>query len=98
MPGILTWGRMFAPAIGIHEDPVTGNAHGPLGAYLAHYRLFPFQKECFSFVGRQGEVIQRTGQVEVLVHCQEGEPDIVQIGGQAVTVFQTEMILPSSYC
>ena len=28
---VLTYGRMFAPAIGINEDPVTGNANGPLG-------------------------------------------------------------------
>ena len=28
-----TDGRMFAPAIGIPEDPVTGNANGPMGAY-----------------------------------------------------------------
>lgn len=28
---ILIHGRMFAPAIGINEDPVTGNANGPLG-------------------------------------------------------------------
>ena len=33
---ILVHGRMFAPAIGIAEDPVTGNANGPLGAYLVH--------------------------------------------------------------
>ena len=33
-PDILVHGRMFAPAIGIDEDPVTGNANGPLGAYL----------------------------------------------------------------
>lgn len=26
---ILSYGRMFAPAIGISEDPVTGNANGP---------------------------------------------------------------------
>jgi len=34
---VLTHGRMFAPAIGINEDPVTGNANGPLGAYLIKY-------------------------------------------------------------
>ena len=28
---VLTQGRMFAPGIGIQEDPVTGNANGPLG-------------------------------------------------------------------
>ena len=32
-------GRMFAPAIGIDEDPVTGNANGPLGAYLVRHGL-----------------------------------------------------------
>ena len=36
---ILTHGRMFAPAIGIPEDPVTGNANGPLGAYLVHHKI-----------------------------------------------------------
>jgi PhzF family phenazine biosynthesis protein len=38
-PGILAHGRMFAPAIGIAEDPVTGNANGPLGAYLIRHDL-----------------------------------------------------------
>ena len=33
---VLVHGRMFAPAIGIREDPVTGNANGPLGIYLVH--------------------------------------------------------------
>lgn len=93
VPGILTWGRMFAPAIGILEDPVTGNAHGPLGAYLVHHQLFSLQGGYFSFVGRQGEAIQRTGQVEVVVCGREEEPELVQVGGQAVTVFQTEITL-----
>lgn len=39
-PEILTQARMFAPAIGIDEDPVTGNGNGPLGAYLVHNKLF----------------------------------------------------------
>lgn len=34
-----TDGRMFSPAIGIVEDPVTGNANGPMGAWLVHHRL-----------------------------------------------------------
>lgn len=93
VPSILTWGRMFAPAIGIPEDPVTGNAHGPLGAYLVHHRLFPLQQGRFSFIGRQGEVLQRTGQVEVFVHGREAEPEQVQIAGRAVTVFQMEITL-----
>ena len=31
--------RMFAPALGIMEDPATGSASGPLGAYLLKYGL-----------------------------------------------------------
>jgi trans-2,3-dihydro-3-hydroxyanthranilate isomerase len=31
--------RMFAPDIGIPEDPATGSASGPLGAYVVHHRL-----------------------------------------------------------
>jgi phenazine biosynthesis protein PhzF family len=36
---VLTYGRMFAPAIGINEDPVTGNANGPLGGYLIQNKI-----------------------------------------------------------
>ncbi len=34
-----TDGRMFSPAIGIVEDPVTGNANGPMvhGRYITTY-------------------------------------------------------------
>ena len=32
-------GRMFAPEIGIMEDPATGSANGPLAAYLTAYQL-----------------------------------------------------------
>ena len=31
--------RMFAPTLGISEDPATGSASGPLGAYLLKYGL-----------------------------------------------------------
>lgn len=45
----LVHGRMFAPAIGINEDPVTGNANGPLGAYLVHHRLVEHNGASFDF-------------------------------------------------
>lgn len=90
---ILTHGRMFAPAIGIAEDPVTGNANGPLGAYLIKYRLVRAEGASFSFKGQQGEAIGRVGTVDVAVHLEGGEPVGVQIGGRAVIVFQTEMEL-----
>jgi PhzF family phenazine biosynthesis protein len=39
IPGVLTEARMFCPALGIPEDPVSGNAHALLGAYLLQQRL-----------------------------------------------------------
>jgi PhzF family phenazine biosynthesis protein len=89
----LVHGRMFAPAIGISEDPATGNANGPLGAYFITYGLFGKDKEEFSFEAVQGEAIGRKGKILVTVTIKEGIPVKVKITGDAVTVFSTEMIL-----
>ena len=90
---ILTCGRMFAPAVGINEDPVTGNANGPLGAYIVKHKLAENNGESFSFKGCQGEAINRFGIVNVNVKVEDGEPVQVQIGGEAVIVFKTEISL-----
>lgn len=35
-------GRMFAPELGIVEDPATGSANGPLACYLSKYNISTF--------------------------------------------------------
>lgn len=90
---ILTHGRMFAPAIGINEDPVTGNANGPLGAYIVHHHLVSHDGKSLIFTGQQGEAIGRKGRMEVHVSIENNEPAQVQIVGEAVIVFQTEIDL-----
>ena len=91
---IFVHGRMFAPAIGIAEDPVTGNANGPLGAYLVHYNILQNEKErCFDFDILQGEAINRDGTMQVHVEKDQGNPVLVQIRGNAVIAFSTEIIL-----
>jgi PhzF family phenazine biosynthesis protein len=87
----LTYGRMFAPAIGINEDPVTGNANGPLGGYLIQNRIVDYQKDLFEFNGRQGEKIDRLGVVNVRVMIENDKPSLIQIKGDAVVIFRTEM-------
>lgn len=82
---------MFAPAIGITEDPVTGNAHGPLGGYLIHHKIAGYSGETFEFTGKQGETINRIGKVLVTVQVSNGTPDKVSITGDAVSVFRTVM-------
>ena len=89
--GVLTHGRMFAPAIGIDEDPVTGNAHASLGPYLIRHGLINVQSNMFTFKGEQGHKLGRSGIVEVSVLLNNGEPEEVRIGGSAVIVFRTTM-------
>jgi len=92
---VLVHGRMFAPAIGISEDPVTGNANGPLGSYLVHYgicRLLELDNQ-LSFSALQGEAIKRDGGMRVHVKIDNKKPVLVQIVGQAVVVFKTEIEL-----
>jgi PhzF family phenazine biosynthesis protein len=88
-PGILTHGRMFAPAIGINEDPVTGNANGPLGAYIVKHKLANITAERFLFTAKQGEAMNRPGTMNVAVDIKNGGPVKVEITGTAVVVFKT---------
>lgn len=86
-------GRMFAPAIGIDEDPVTGNANGPLGAYLIHHELVTYNGKEFTFKIKQGEKMGRTGYMNVHVTCAYNQPKQVQITGNAVAVFKTSITI-----
>lgn len=76
-----THGRMFAPAIGIYEDPVTGNANGPLGAYLTHYKLVDFE-QTLTFKAHQGHAMGKPGTVYVSVDRRGGIN--ISIAGEAV--------------
>jgi PhzF family phenazine biosynthesis protein len=89
---ILTYGRMFAPAIGITEDPVTGNENGPLGGYLVQNNLVNYQNNYFEFNGRQGEQLNRLGTVNVKVTVNNGKPELVKIKGDAVAIFKTTLL------
>lgn len=90
---ILTYGRMFAPAIGINEDPVTGNANGPLGGYLIQNKIAGYSNKLFEFNGRQGEIMDRIGVINVKVAVEKDLPESIQIKGDAVVIFRTEMEL-----
>ena len=87
----LTEARMFCPALGIAEDPVSGNAHGLLGAYLAGLGLLARNGERARFSGVQGHSLHRPGRVEVELEFAGGELAGVWISGQAVSIFQTEI-------
>jgi PhzF family phenazine biosynthesis protein len=89
--GCLTESRMFCPALGIAEDPVSGNAHGLLGVYLAALGLLTQTGERTTFCGSQGHYLQRPGRVTVELETRDGGIDGVWIIGQAVSIFETEI-------
>lgn len=90
---IFAHGRMFAPAIGIPEDPVTGNANGPLGAYVIKHGLTSTDLDTLRFSAVQGEAMGRPGTVDVEVAIAGGNPVRVKVGGRAMVAFQTGMRL-----
>ena len=84
--------RMFCPALGIPEDPVSGNAHGLLGAHLLQHKLLTVTAGQARFTGVQGQHMGRPGRVEVLLNVDAaGQCSGVQIAGQAVVIFETRI-------
>ena len=51
--------RMFAPSVGVLEDPATGSAMGPLAAFLENYQALKGHKRGESFAIEQGFEIIR---------------------------------------
>ncbi len=91
-PGCLTASRMFCPALGITEDPVSGNAHGMLGAYLLKHGLLSGEKGIARFSGAQGMHLHRPGQVDVSIETDaNGQATAAHIAGAAVIVFRTQL-------
>jgi PhzF family phenazine biosynthesis protein len=83
--------RMFCPALGIPEDPVSGNAHAMLAAYL--WDLGQFSKTTTGFVGHQGRQMKRPGRVSVKLEVDQGSLVAAHIGGSAVIVSEGTLAL-----
>lgn len=92
-PDVLVHCRMFAPQIGIPEDPVTGNGNGPLGAYLVEFGLVDFNGPTLHFRSRQGETMGRPGTALVWVDVEEGKPKEVRVGGNSIIAFKSKFLI-----
>ncbi len=90
---VLTEARMFCPAIGIPEDPVSGNAYGMLGAYLAARGLVERSGDRAQFSGAQGHYLNRPGRVDVELDYDNGTVASLRVVGDAVLVFETSLSL-----
>ncbi|HJR77920.1 MAG TPA: PhzF family phenazine biosynthesis protein [Nitrospiraceae bacterium] len=79
--------RMFAPLIGIIEDPATGSASGALGAYLLQHGVVEVAP-LTEVIAEQGYEIERPSRILIQVASEDDAIQTVKIGGQAVMVLE----------
>ncbi len=86
--------RFFAPLYGVREDPVTGSAQGPLGAYLLLNGIIEFSGNEVNIKSEQGDIMGRPGRLIINVTKDEYSCFSSKLVSSAVTVLDGEIYLP----
>jgi len=87
--------RMFAPAMGIPEDPATGGASGPLGAYLVEYGLVqPESSGTYFIKSEQGFEMGRPSYIDISIRKESNKYTEVKISGTSVIMGAGEIYVP----
>ncbi len=76
--------RMFAPGMGIAEDPATGAASGPLGCYLVKYGLV--KDNPAKIISEQGFEMGRPSYIHIEIRQTDGAINFVGVGGECVYI------------
>jgi trans-2,3-dihydro-3-hydroxyanthranilate isomerase len=79
------YSRMFGPGLGIPEDPATGGASGPLGAYLLKYNVVSADTAS-RLLSLQGVRMGRPSRIHIALSIRAGVLEKVRVGGEAVVV------------
>jgi trans-2,3-dihydro-3-hydroxyanthranilate isomerase len=82
--------RMFAPALGVTEDPATGSAAGPLAVHLARHGRIAFGEEIEL---RQGAELGRPSLLRARASGSTDAIERVEVSGAAVIVASGEFVL-----
>jgi trans-2,3-dihydro-3-hydroxyanthranilate isomerase len=87
------YARMFAPhTSGIPEDPATGSASGPLGAYLVQHGLVD-PGDPVELVSAQGVRMGRPSRVHIRLRAVGGAVTDIRVGGGVVPVLEGRLRL-----
>lgn len=87
------YSRMFAPAIGVPEDPATGSASGPLGCYLVRHKIVPPAK-AGAMLSLQGVKMGRPSHVHISIGLDGAEIRSVRVGGESVLAGEGVLYIP----
>ncbi|MGH2864123.1 MAG: PhzF family phenazine biosynthesis protein [Solirubrobacteraceae bacterium] len=82
--------RVFAPGLGVAEDPATGSSAGPLAVHLARHGRVRFGEEIEI---QQGSEIGRPSRLLARAIGSAREIERVEVGGSAVIVARGEFLL-----
>jgi trans-2,3-dihydro-3-hydroxyanthranilate isomerase len=85
-----TYSRMFAPALGVYEDPATGSASGPLGSYLVRHSIVTHEK-AQAILNLQGAKLGRPSWIHISINASNGDITRVRVGGNSVFVAEGTM-------
>lgn len=80
--------RMFAPWLGVPEDPATGSANGALGAYLARHHGLPTGEPTTHILSEQGAELGRPSRLYVEVDGAGEDIRAVRVGGQVTPLIE----------
>lgn len=84
------YSRMFAPELGVYEDPATGSASGPLGCYLVrHSVISPGRAD--AILNLQGVKLGRPSWIHIAIDSSGGRISRVRVGGTSVFVAEGMM-------
>lgn len=77
--------RVFAPASNVLEDPATGSAIGPLGAFLEQHDVIPTHIHGELFIIEQGYEMNRPSRLKVQLVKKKQKTDVLVSGRVRVT-------------
>ena len=86
--------RMFAPDVGVLEDPATGSAAGPIAAYLEYYDVLKRATPGEPIAIEQGYEINRPSQLIAEV-VWETEPTSVHVSGKVKLIAEGHFFITS---
>jgi trans-2,3-dihydro-3-hydroxyanthranilate isomerase len=82
--------RMFAPAMGVPEDPATGSAAGPIALHLARHGAIDFGEEIEL---AQGEEIGRPSRLLARALGSRERVERLEVAGDAIVVAEGHLTI-----
>jgi trans-2,3-dihydro-3-hydroxyanthranilate isomerase len=83
------YSRMFAPELGLVEDPATGSATGPLALFMMKHQLAPCA-DGSRFESEQGTKMGRRSILHIQIHGETGQNGI-EVGGYVTPLVEATM-------